>query len=233
MSLDEAVARFVSAVSEYFSAKKALEEELLKVGVSKRTAHVFIKNVEDSIRLGKKSPNVVPAPQPAKTEAPELGLADKGAEVEDKAGAGPGKKAKSPKKVGKWVLKDELKEGEMRIIDGRVYYKLDGKVKASKSVPLWTFRKVRVFFNPITGNYSMKALGTRGGVHHITENTVVMQARNIVRELNAGEVGAGELEVYSKLVKACLPKMRPLARDAIKLLLDEYDHWMKLGGDAE
>lgn len=216
MGLDDAVRRFTSAVEEYISSREELYRVLREVGISDRTADVFIKNLEDSVRRRiaySESTNAHENNGPTKQEHVD-----------------------TTTRFDKWELKDKLKEGEV-VTDGENYfYKLNGKVFKNKSLPLVIYNGVKLYYNGHAGKFYMRIGNKRGSLRGISEKMAIDWVRDIIVHAEIGSLD-GPVTIYEDFIRTVLPSMRPLARDIFNELLKEAGKIRKLseafGGGAD
>ena len=216
VGLDEAVLEYIAALKAYREAKERLEAELRNLGLGRKAIETFVrsltKNAEEAEKRaleGKPLPGA-PAKEPKAEEKQDTAPAKEP----------PAEKKKRPRRRKTQPRAVNLNEGEFVFAEGRYTYRLDGKLKSGKYLPLFRFRKTILSFHD-GDEYGLLTIG-KGGRSKIHEGLAMAQVRTLLRELETDEVEPDEVEVYEPFIKGVLHRMRPVARELMKQLLESW-----------
>ena len=223
--LDDAIQRYVRALSEVESAKKELVEELRRIGISGRTIQVFLKNLGDNVRRGNSAPQQAPD---KKSRAKSLNGPKHTEEPKQGRSAGAPKEPNNERETAKPVKKPHTKRHTSMLTmpvgefvwdpDKEEYiYNLTGRVKKGKYLPLLRFRQTVLAFHD-NDQYGIITIG-RSGRTKVEEALAMQQVRTLMKEIETGEVAPGDYEVFEDFIRGVLPRMRPLARSVFEELL--------------
>jgi len=204
-SLDEAVNGYVSALKTLEQARTTLETVLKSLGLSDETVSNFIRELGNDGGV-------------KKTVVAEHTVTSKATKEVTPENVKP--KRRNRKNV------IPVEEGQIITDRDHFIYRVKGKLKRTKTVPLYEYGNTILTIDK-EGHFYITTKGKPGGGSSFPESIVVEQVRTIIHHLETDLIEDKHLEVYESFVEYFLPKMRPLAKEVFKELLNSYKAWVK------
>ena len=231
-SLDKAINEYVSALAAFEQAKKELEQALKALGLSDELVSRFI----DELNVKKPRLRAKTKKKPAKNEVeepkpqtePESTQED--VNKDDKPSVLKPEDVKPKRRKRKNIV--PIEEGQI-VEDGKHFvYRIDGKLKRTKTLPLYKYGNTILSINK-DGQFFLGTINSPGRGSVFPEKIIVEQVRSIIHKLETDQMEPGLLTVYEEHIRYFLPKMRILAKEQFEQLLDSYKAWRRRGGNDD